>query len=127
MAPRRLPFADDGGEPRGAAVEIAFEGSPVRAWASMLRNIFRPGTGVMKRALDDGNLTTFGHRRIILANDLGPIGLGSAGKGGSPTGGQGGIGGAPGGQGGIGGEPGGAGVPATVTVPAGAMLAITGV
>jgi hypothetical protein len=30
--------------------------------------------------VDDGNLTTFGHRRIILGNGLGPIGLGSAGE-----------------------------------------------
>ena len=33
------------------------EGRPVRAWSTMLRNIFRPGTGVMKRALDDGTVT----------------------------------------------------------------------
>lgn len=43
-----------------------------------------PGvSSVLSYMVDDGNLTTFGHRRIILANDLGPIGLGSAGKGGS--------------------------------------------
>jgi uncharacterized protein YkwD len=43
-----------------------------------------PGvSSVFSYMVDDGNLTTFGHRRIILANDLGPIGLGSAGKGGS--------------------------------------------
>lgn len=33
------------------------EGRPVRAWSTMLRSIFRPGTGVMKRALDDGTVT----------------------------------------------------------------------
>lgn len=43
-----------------------------------------PGVAsVLSYMVDDGNLTTFGHRRIILANDLGPIGLGSAGKGGA--------------------------------------------
>jgi hypothetical protein len=44
------------------------------------------GPGVMSVQLymiDDGNLTTFGHRRIILSNELGPIGLGSAGEDGS--------------------------------------------
>ncbi len=40
-------------------------------------------SSVLSYMVDDGNLTTFGHRRIILANDLGPIGLGSAGKSGS--------------------------------------------
>ncbi|WP_437283052.1 CAP domain-containing protein [Sorangium sp. So ce375] len=33
--------------------------------------------------IDRGNESTFGHRRIILANDLGPIGLGSTGKNGA--------------------------------------------
>jgi uncharacterized protein YkwD len=43
-----------------------------------------PGvSSVFSYMVDDGNLTTFGHRRIILSNELGPIGLGSAGKGGS--------------------------------------------
>lgn len=40
-------------------------------------------SSVLGYMVDDGNLTTFGHRRIILANDLGPIGLGSTGKGGA--------------------------------------------
>jgi len=43
-----------------------------------------PGvSSVLSYMVDDGNLTTFGHRRIILSNELGPIGLGSAGKDGS--------------------------------------------
>lgn len=43
-----------------------------------------PGVAsVFSYMVDDGNLTTFGHRRIILGNGLGPIGLGSAGKNGS--------------------------------------------
>jgi len=43
-----------------------------------------PGvSSVLAYMVDTGNETTFGHRRIILANDLGPIGLGSAGKDGS--------------------------------------------
>ena len=43
-----------------------------------------PGVAsVLGYMVDDGNLTTFGHRRIILGNDLGPIGLGSTGKGGA--------------------------------------------
>ncbi len=33
--------------------------------------------------IDTGNETTFGHRRIILSNALGPIGLGSTGVGGA--------------------------------------------
>ncbi len=33
--------------------------------------------------LDSGNETTHGHRRIILSNRLGPIGLGSTGQGGA--------------------------------------------
>ena len=33
--------------------------------------------------IDSGNETTFGHRRIILSNRLGPIGLGSTGQGGA--------------------------------------------
>lgn len=33
--------------------------------------------------IDTGNETTMGHRRIILSNWLGPIGLGSTGQGGS--------------------------------------------
>ncbi len=43
-----------------------------------------PGvSSVLDYMVDTGNETTFGHRRIILSNELGPIGLGSAGKGGS--------------------------------------------
>jgi uncharacterized protein YkwD len=43
-----------------------------------------PGvSSVLSYMVDDGNLTTFGHRRIILGNGLGPIGLGSTGKGGA--------------------------------------------
>jgi hypothetical protein len=43
-----------------------------------------PGVAsVLSYMVDDGNLTTFGHRRIILGNELGPIGLGSAGPNGS--------------------------------------------
>jgi uncharacterized protein YkwD len=43
-----------------------------------------PGvSSVLSYMVDDGNLTTFGHRRIVLSNELGPIGLGSAGKSGS--------------------------------------------
>ena len=43
-----------------------------------------PGvSSVLAYMIDDGNLTTFGHRRIILSNELGPIGLGSAGEDGS--------------------------------------------
>jgi hypothetical protein len=33
--------------------------------------------------IDNGNETTFGHRRIVLSNQLGPIGLGSTGPGGA--------------------------------------------
>jgi hypothetical protein len=33
--------------------------------------------------IDTGNETTFGHRRIVLSNRLGPIGLGSTGQGGA--------------------------------------------
>lgn len=43
-----------------------------------------PGvSSVFSYMIDDGNLTTFGHRRIILSNELGPIGLGSTGQGGA--------------------------------------------
>ena len=43
-----------------------------------------PGvSSVFSYMVDTGNETTFGHRRIILSNELGPIGLGSAGKDGS--------------------------------------------
>jgi hypothetical protein len=43
-----------------------------------------PGvSSVLAYMIDDGNLTTFGHRRIILSNELGPIGLGSTGQGGA--------------------------------------------
>lgn len=43
-----------------------------------------PGvSSVLDYMVDTGNETTFGHRRIILSNELGPIGLGSAGKGGA--------------------------------------------
>jgi hypothetical protein len=44
------------------------------------------GPGVSSVAgymLDSGNETTHGHRRIILSNRLGPIGLGSTGQGGA--------------------------------------------
>jgi uncharacterized protein YkwD len=44
------------------------------------------GPGVSSVALymvDTGNETTFGHRRIVLSNALGPIGLGSTGPGGA--------------------------------------------
>jgi uncharacterized protein YkwD len=43
-----------------------------------------PGvSSVLLYMVDNGNETTFGHRRIILSNELGPIGLGSAGEDGS--------------------------------------------
>jgi len=43
-----------------------------------------PGVAsVFSYMVDSGNETTFGHRRIVLSNELGPIGLGSAGKDGS--------------------------------------------
>jgi hypothetical protein len=43
-----------------------------------------PGvSSVISYMVDTGNETTFGHRRIILSNELGPIGLGSAGKDGA--------------------------------------------
>jgi uncharacterized protein YkwD len=43
-----------------------------------------PGvSSVLSYMVDSGNETTFGHRRIILSNELGPIGLGSAGKDGA--------------------------------------------
>ncbi len=43
-----------------------------------------PGVAsVLGYMVDSGNETTFGHRRIILSNELGPIGLGSAGRDGS--------------------------------------------
>jgi uncharacterized protein YkwD len=44
------------------------------------------GPGVSSVAaylIDSGNETTFGHRRIVLSNRLGPIGLGSTGPGGA--------------------------------------------
>ena len=44
------------------------------------------GPGVSSVAaylIDTGNETTFGHRRIVLSNRLGPIGLGSTGQGGA--------------------------------------------
>ncbi|HVY25447.1 MAG TPA: CAP domain-containing protein [Polyangiaceae bacterium] len=43
-----------------------------------------PGVAsVFSYMVDSGNEATFGHRRIVLSNELGPIGLGSAGKDGS--------------------------------------------
>ncbi len=43
-----------------------------------------PGvSSVLSYMVDNGNDTTHGHRRIILGNGLGPIGLGSAGEDGS--------------------------------------------
>lgn len=52
--------------------------------ASMSNISGGPGvSSVLDYMVDTGNETTFGHRRIILSNELGPIGLGSAGKGGS--------------------------------------------
>ncbi len=43
-----------------------------------------PGvSSVQGYLIDSGNETTFGHRRIILSNDLGPIGLGSTGENGA--------------------------------------------
>ncbi|WP_437774438.1 CAP domain-containing protein [Sorangium sp. So ce1097] len=43
-----------------------------------------PGVAsVLGYLIDPGNESTFGHRRIILSNDLGPIGLGSTGKNGA--------------------------------------------
>jgi hypothetical protein len=43
-----------------------------------------PGvSSVQGYLIDTGNETTFGHRRIILSNELGPIGLGSTGENGA--------------------------------------------
>jgi uncharacterized protein YkwD len=43
-----------------------------------------PGVeSVLSYMVDPGNPTTLGHRRWILSNELGPIGLGSAGSGGA--------------------------------------------
>lgn len=43
-----------------------------------------PGVeSVLSYLVDSGNETTLGHRRWILSNELGPIGLGSAGAGGA--------------------------------------------
>jgi uncharacterized protein YkwD len=43
-----------------------------------------PGVeSVLSYMVDPGNATTLGHRRWILSNELGPIGLGSAGSGGA--------------------------------------------
>ena len=55
------------------------------AMGAMTSNI-SGGPGVSSVAgymIDSGNETTFGHRRIILSNRLGPIGLGSTGQGGA--------------------------------------------
>jgi len=57
----------------------------VGAMGAMTSNI-SSGPGVSSVAgymLDTGNETTFGHRRIVLSNRLGPIGLGSTGPGGA--------------------------------------------
>lgn len=55
------------------------------AMGAMTSNISSgPGVGsVAGYMLDSGNETTHGHRRIILSNRLGPIGLGSTGQGGA--------------------------------------------
>jgi uncharacterized protein YkwD len=55
------------------------------AMGAMTSNISSgPGVGsVASYMLDSGNETTHGHRRIILSNRLGPIGLGSTGQGGA--------------------------------------------
>ena len=55
------------------------------ATGAMTSNISSgPGVGsVASYMLDSGNETTHGHRRIILSNRLGPIGLGSTGQGGA--------------------------------------------
>ena len=55
------------------------------AMGAMTSNI-SGGPGVSSVAaylIDTGNETTFGHRRIVLSNKLGPIGLGSTGQGGA--------------------------------------------
>jgi len=55
------------------------------AMGAMTSNI-SGGPGVSSVAgymIDSGNETTFGHRRIVLSNKLGPIGLGSTGQGGA--------------------------------------------
>jgi hypothetical protein len=55
------------------------------AMGAMTSNI-SSGPGVSSVAaymIDSGNESTFGHRRIILSNRLGPIGLGSTGPGGA--------------------------------------------
>jgi uncharacterized protein YkwD len=57
----------------------------VGAMGAMTSNI-SSGPGVSSVAgymQDNGNETTFGHRRIVLSNRLGPIGLGSTGQGGA--------------------------------------------
>ena len=57
----------------------------VGAMGAMTSNI-SGGPGVSSVAgymTDSGNETTFGHRRIVLSNRLGPIGLGSTGPGGA--------------------------------------------
>jgi len=59
--------------------------SDVGAMGAMTSNI-SSGPGVSSVAgymIDSGNETTFGHRRIVLSNRLGPIGLGSTGQGGA--------------------------------------------
>ena len=55
------------------------------AMGAMTSNISSgPGVGsVAGYMLDSGNETTHGHRRIVLSNRLGPIGLGSTGQGGA--------------------------------------------
>jgi hypothetical protein len=59
--------------------------SDVGAMGARTSNISSgPGVGsVAGYMLDSGNETTHGHRRIILSNRLGPIGLGSTGMGGA--------------------------------------------
>jgi hypothetical protein len=59
--------------------------SDLGAMGAMTSNI-SGGPGVSSVAaylIDTGNETTFGHRRIVLSNSLGPIGLGSTGQGGA--------------------------------------------
>ena len=55
------------------------------AMGAMTSNISSgPGVGsVAGYMVDSGNETTHGHRRIVLSNRLGPIGLGSTGPGGA--------------------------------------------
>jgi len=57
----------------------------VGAMGAMTSNISSgPGVGSVAGYMqDNGNETTFGHRRIVLSNRLGPIGLGSTGPGGA--------------------------------------------